>query len=160
MLATCASHSEPSRLDVTQEVSAQIQYQVGFASLELDLEVAGGLAADGRRGPWPLWFELPGIVVLVGVPLCRSRWRLGRFCAAQQADHTDVRLALAVVVASPGWSALSSPRHLWPRWLEQRWWYPGRLPRHIRSTFCAQHAMELTLSASGFFAGFAMAQQA
>ena len=50
MLASCASHSEPSRLDVALEVSAQVHYQVGFASLELDLEVGGELGAAGDVG--------------------------------------------------------------------------------------------------------------
>jgi hypothetical protein len=152
VLPTCASHRERSRLGVVLVVVADLPYQVGFASLERKLEVPGELAADGRRGPWALWFELPGVVVLVGVPLCRSRWRLGRFCAAQQADHTDVRLALVVVVASLRWSALSSPRLPWPRWLEQRWWYPGRLPRHIRSTFCAGARGRWVLKANGISA--------
>jgi len=50
VLASCASHSEPSRLDVSLEVSAQVHYQVGFASLELDLEVGGELEAAGEVG--------------------------------------------------------------------------------------------------------------
>ena len=50
MLAICASHSEPSRLDVALEVSAQVHYQVGFASLELDQEVGGEMEAAGDVG--------------------------------------------------------------------------------------------------------------
>ena len=50
MLASCASHSEPSRLDVALEVIAQVHYQVGFASLEPDLEVVGELGAAGDVG--------------------------------------------------------------------------------------------------------------
>jgi len=50
VLATCASHREPSRLDVALEVNAQLHYQVGFASLELDLEVGGELGAAGDVG--------------------------------------------------------------------------------------------------------------
>ena len=50
MLASCASHSEHSRLDVALEVSAQVHYQVGFASLELDLEVGGEMEAAGDAG--------------------------------------------------------------------------------------------------------------
>ena len=51
MLATCASHSEPSRLGGELVVVAELPYQVGFASLERKLEVFGEPAADGRRGP-------------------------------------------------------------------------------------------------------------
>ena len=50
MLASCASHSEPSRLDVAPEVVAQVHYQVGFASLEPDLEVGDELGAAGDVG--------------------------------------------------------------------------------------------------------------
>jgi hypothetical protein len=46
VLATCASHSEPSRLGEALELLAQVRYQVGFASLEQNLVVAGDLAAD------------------------------------------------------------------------------------------------------------------
>ena len=92
-------------------VVADLPYQVGFASLERKLEVFGERAADGRRGPWPLWFELPGIVVLVWVPLCRSRRRLGRFCAAQQALHTDSGWTLVVGATWAKWSATTRSRH-------------------------------------------------
>jgi len=53
VLASCASHSEPSRLDVSLEVSAQVHYQVGFASLELDPEFGGELGAAGDVGGGP-----------------------------------------------------------------------------------------------------------
>jgi hypothetical protein len=46
VLATCASHSEPSRLGESLELLAQVRYQVGFASLEQNLVVAGELAAE------------------------------------------------------------------------------------------------------------------
>ena len=94
-------------------VVAELPYQVGFASLERKLEVFGEPAADGRRGPWPLWFELPGFVSLVGVPLCRSRGRLGRFCAAQQALHTDSGWALVVGVSLALMGRWWCSRRLW-----------------------------------------------
>jgi hypothetical protein len=37
----CASHSEASRLEVALELLAQVRSQVGFASLEPNLEVGG-----------------------------------------------------------------------------------------------------------------------
>jgi len=66
---------EPSRLGVVLVVTAELPYQVGCASLERKLEVVGELAAEGRRGPRPRWFDVPRVVVLLGVMGCRSRWR-------------------------------------------------------------------------------------
>ncbi len=50
VLAPCAEHREPSRLDVAPVVLAQVRYQVGFASLEPNLGVGGELAADVGGG--------------------------------------------------------------------------------------------------------------
>ena len=66
---------EPSRLGVGLVGVAELPYQVGFASLERKLEVVVEPAAEGRRGPRPLWFDVPRGVVLLGVVRCSSRWR-------------------------------------------------------------------------------------
>ena len=42
---------EPSRLDEALEVLAQVHYQVGFASLELDLGVGGRVGLPGMQVP-------------------------------------------------------------------------------------------------------------
>jgi hypothetical protein len=60
VLASCASHSEPSRLDVALEVLAQVHYQVGFASLELDLGVGGELVLPGKSVTAWCWWQGAG----------------------------------------------------------------------------------------------------
>ena len=51
MLAPCAEHREPSRLDVAPVVLAQVRYQVGFASLEPNPGVGGELGLPGMAAP-------------------------------------------------------------------------------------------------------------
>jgi hypothetical protein len=51
VLAPCAEHREPSRLDEVLEVLAQVRYQVGFASLEPNLGVGGELVLPGVAVP-------------------------------------------------------------------------------------------------------------
>ena len=51
VLPTCASHREPSRLDVAWVLLAQGRYQVGFASLEPILGVGGGEMLPGMVAP-------------------------------------------------------------------------------------------------------------
>jgi hypothetical protein len=46
----CAEHSEPSRLDAALELLAQVRSQVGFASLEPNLEVGGELLVASCQG--------------------------------------------------------------------------------------------------------------
>jgi len=105
VLASCASHSEPSRLDVALEVSAQVHYQVGFASLELDLEVGGELWAAGVVGGGPsLVAGSRSPSRQVRVPLRDDHRAPGSSSQAQQGVAADGRLGLG------GW--------VW------RWWFP------------------------------------
>jgi hypothetical protein len=85
VLATCASHSEPSRLDAPLELRAQVRSQVGCASLEPNLEVGGGLVVAGRWGASQASRAGRAALFRVGVLLRGVAWWMLRLCTAEPA---------------------------------------------------------------------------
>jgi len=97
VLASCASHSEPSRLDVALEVSAQVHYQVGFASLELDLEVCGEMGLPGMLvAAWARWRVLGDRLAGFG---CQCAMTTGRAGAVRRCNRA--------LLPTVGWSSVA-----------------------------------------------------